>query len=132
MRSFFIQWLFNAISLFVVTALLPGVQLAEGIGTLLLVALLIGLINALLRPILYFLSCGFIILTLGLIIPVLNALLLLLADEIAGNRFEIDGFWWAVGAALLMGVINTVLNRLFHDDDDDKKDKDKRYVIQGK
>lgn len=127
MRDFLLWWLFNAISLFVVAAVLPGVKLAEGIGTLLLVALIIGLVNAILRPILYFLSCGFIILTLGLVIPVLNALLLLLADEMAGSRFEIDGLLWAILAAILMGIINSVLH---HFAGDDEKDRNKQYVIK--
>lgn len=128
MRQFLVWWLFNSISLFLVTAILPGVDISEGVWTLLLVALLIGLINAVLRPILYLLSCGFIIITLGLIIPVLNALLLLLADELAGKSFEIDGLLWAILAAILMGIINAVLHRLIKDDD--KKDRDKWYVIR--
>lgn len=128
MRQFLVWWLFNSISLFLVTVILPGVDISEGVWTLLLVALLIGLINAVLRPILYLLSCGFIIITLGLIIPVLNALLLLLADELAGKSFEIDGLLWAILAAILMGIINAVLHRLIKDDD--KKDRDKWYVIR--
>ena len=114
-------WLVNTISLFVVSEILPGVEREEGIVPLLLIALLIGVINAMLRPILYFASCGLIVLTLGLIIPVLNALLLLLADEIAGDAFEIDTFWWAVLAAILMGIINSILNGLFKGDEDEKR-----------
>lgn len=87
----------NASVFGLVAAILPGVDISEGIGMLL-------------RPILYLLSCGFIIITLGLIIPVLNALLLLLADELAGKSFE-------------MGIINAVLHRLI-------KDGDKWYVIR--
>jgi putative membrane protein len=127
MKQFLLWWLFNAISLFIVASVLPGVEIREGIGTLLLVALIIGLVNAVLRPILYLASCGFIILTLGLIIPVLNALLLLLADEVAGSRFEIDGLLWAILAAILMGIINSVLHRLVKDDEEKKKDT---YVVK--
>ncbi|MBZ0194155.1 MAG: phage holin family protein [Deltaproteobacteria bacterium] len=129
MKSFLLWWLFNTISLFVVAELLPGVEVREGVGTLLLVALIIGLVNAVLRPILYLASCGFIILTLGLIIPVLNALLLMLADELAGRRFEIDGFLWAIAAAILMGIINSVLHHLVKEDDSNRKES---YVIQSK
>ena len=121
MGKFLLWWLVNAISLFVVTEILPAVEREEGIVPLLLIALLIGAINAVLRPILYFVSCGLIIITLGLAIPVLNALLLLLADEIAGDAFEIDGLIWAVVAAILMGIINSVLNGLFDNDEDEKR-----------
>lgn len=126
MRKFLLWWLVNAISLFVVTALLPAVKTEEGIFPLLLVALLIGVINALVRPVLYLLSCGLIILTLGLIIPVLNALLLLLADRVAGSAFDIDGFGWAIVAALIMGFVNWLLSQIFGLDEDEKERKRKR------
>ncbi|NJL92308.1 MAG: phage holin family protein [Anaerolineae bacterium] len=132
MRRLILSWLVNAVSLFVVASVLPGVTLAEGITTLLLVALLIGLINAVLRPLLYFASCGLIVLTLGLIIPILNALLLLLADRLAGDRFEIAGIGWAIIAALMMGVINAVLTQILAPEKE-KKDKDKGpYVINAR
>jgi putative membrane protein len=121
MGNFLIWWLVNTISVFVVSEVLPGVEREEGILPLLLIALLIGVINAMLRPILYFVSCGLIIITLGLAIPVLNALLLLLADELAGDAFEIDGLLWAVIAAILMGIINSVLNGIFKEDEEQKR-----------
>jgi putative membrane protein len=121
MGNFLIWWLVNTISVFVVSEVLPGVEREEGIVPLLLIALLIGVINAMLRPILYFVSCGLIIITLGLAIPVLNALLLLLADELAGDAFEIDGLLWAVIAAILMGIINSVLNGIFKEDEEQKR-----------
>lgn len=125
MRAFFSWWLVNTISLFVVAALLPGVRLSDGLLPLVGVAFLIGLVNALLRPILYIMSCGCILLTLGLIVPILNALLLLFADRLAGDLFSIDSLLWAVVAALLMGFINSVLQNLI---EPDKKDE-QPYVI---
>jgi putative membrane protein len=121
MGKFLLWWLVNTVSLFVVSEILPGVEREEGIVPLLLIALLIGVINAMLRPILYFVSCGLILITLGLIIPVLNALLLLLADEVAGDAFEVDGLLWAVIAALLMGLINSILNGVFKGEEDEKQ-----------
>lgn len=120
MRSFILWWLINAASLFVVAAILPGVTMADGFLPLLGVALLVGVINATLRPILYIASCGLIVLTLGLIIPVLNALLLLLASEIAGDAFHVDGLLWALIAAMLMGFINSVLHGLIEDEEKEK------------
>jgi putative membrane protein len=123
-----VWWGINAISLFVVASILPGVDLSRDIGSILLVALVVGLVNAVLRPILYIASCGLIILTLGLAIPVLNALLLLLADELAGDRFDIDSIWWAILAAILMGIINAVLHRII-EGDEDKRKKEQPVVI---
>lgn len=123
MGKFLIWWGINAVSLYVVASLLPGVHVAGGIGTLLIVALIIGLVNAIVRPVVYLLSCGLIILTIGLIIPIINALLLLLADSLAGTRFEIDTFLWAVIAALLMGLINSVLHGIIEPKEKRKQDE---------
>lgn len=128
MRNLLIWWGVNAVSIFVVAGLLPGVDLADGLGPLLLVALVVGLVNAILRPILYLLSCGLIVLTLGLAIPILNAVLLLLADELAGDAFNIDGFWWALLAAILMGILNAVLHSILKPD----KEKERHRVIDAR
>jgi len=122
MKNFLVWWLANAVSLFVVTLVLPGVHVAEGVVALAFVAFVIGAVNALLSPLLRFLACGFIVMTMGLIIPVLNALLLVFADWLIGDAFEIDGFGWAILAALIMSVVNWALSGLLGDD----KKKDKR------
>lgn len=117
MRNFLIGWAINALTLFIVANLLPGIEVNGGIGSLLLVALIIGLVNAIIRPLLYFLSCALIVLTAGLVIPLLNAGLLLLSDWLAGTRFEIDGLLWALAAAILMGIVNAILHNLLGVDD---------------
>lgn len=129
MTKFLAWWLVNTFSLLAVAYLLPGVHIERNFLTVLLVVLLIGVINAILRPLLYFASCGLIILTLGLIIPILNALLLLLADSIAGDAFEIDSLGWAVLAAIIMGIINWAIGRLTEDESDKKEGV---YVIRSK
>ncbi len=121
MGRLLIWWGVNALSLFIVASILPGVKIAEGVGTLIFVALIIGLINALLRPIFYLASCGFIILTLGLVIPILNALLLLLADRLVGDAFTIDSFLWAILAAILMGILNAFFSSFFKNDKEEKE-----------
>jgi putative membrane protein len=126
MGNFFMWWFINTISIFAVSAILPGVTLEDSIGSVLLVSLIIGLVNAIVRPVLYIASCGLIILTLGLVIPILNALLLLLADSLAGSRFEVDGILWAVIAAILMGIINSVLQGLIKPE----RKKEEPYVIR--
>lgn len=131
MGRFLLWWLTHAIAVFIISAVLPGVTLEEGILPLVLVSLIIGLVNAALRPILYFAGCGLIILTLGLAIPVLNALLLLLADRIAGDWFTIDGIGWAILAALMMTVISIIMNQLLKppkSQDDGEKRKRVMYI----
>jgi len=119
--TFIQRWLVNTFSLLIVTLLLPGVNLETDFLSVILVALLIGVINSLLRPILYFAGCGLIILTAGLAIPVINALLLLLADELAGDAFNIDGFGWAILAAIIMGIVNMVVGFATADDSEDEE-----------
>ncbi len=125
MGRLLIWWGMNVLSLLIVATVLPGVELAEGVGPLIFVALVVGLVNTLLRPILYLASCGFIILTLGLMIPILNALLLLLADWLTGDAFTINGFLWAVVAAILMGIFNSFFSSFFKNDREEER---KGYV----
>ncbi len=82
--------------------------------TLLLVALVLGLVNAFIRPILATLSCGLIVLTLGLFTLVINGLMLWLASYIAahglGLGFRVDGFWNAVLGALIITVFSFLVS----------------------
>ena len=84
----------------IAAAVVPGIQFAgEGsvsIVSLLVVALIFGLVNALIKPILAVLTCPFYILTLGLFTFVINALMLMLTSWLAGPRFEVAGFWPAL------------------------------------
>lgn len=109
----FLRWLINAAVLILVAYLIPGVHVA-GFGTALWVALLLGLLNAVVRPILIFLTLPITILTLGLFTFVINAGLLLFVSHVT-RGFTIDGFVPALSAALLLWIIgwltNTVLKK---------------------
>jgi putative membrane protein len=125
MRDFLLRVFINAFSLTIVAMLLPAIHFSDdSLGTLALVALILGLVNAILKPVIFVLSCPLIILTLGLCALVINGIVLLITDEIAGSRFDIDGFWWAVLAGLIVGFIGGVMENALglnrRDDEDDQ------------
>lgn len=110
-----IRWLINAAALFVVAWILPSINIENGDGflTVLIVAAVLGLINAVLKPILEILSCGLIILTLGLFLIIINGFTLWLSAWIAENwldvGYSIDGFWPAVLGGIIVSVISFFL-----------------------
>ena len=117
----------TAVSLWIATLVIDGIDLtadsaAGKVGTLLAVAVIFGLVNAILRPIIKLLGCGLYVLTLGLIALVVNGLLFLLTSWIAEQfelGFQVDGFWpAAVLGALLVGVVSWVLNMIVPDGSD--------------
>ena len=113
-----IRVLVTAASLFVAAALVPGIELTAGstlskVTTLVVVALIFGIVNAVLKPIVKTVGCVFYILTLGLIGLVVNALLLWLTSWVAGKLsepFHITGFWPAFWGAIIIGVVGWLLN----------------------
>lgn len=114
----FIIWVaVNALALAAATALLDGIELtgdttADRTVTLIVVALIFGVVNAVIGPIVKLLSLPFIVLTLGLLLFVINALLLLLTAWISGLfglDFSVDGFWTALLGAFIVSVTSWVL-----------------------
>jgi putative membrane protein len=112
-----------AAALAVATWLVPGIQLRHGstlsqIGTLLAVAIIFGVVNAVIKPIVKTVGCLFYILTLGLIGLVVNGLLLWLSSWVAGKLslpFHITGFWPAFWGAIIVGIVGWLLNLVFDD-----------------
>jgi putative membrane protein len=118
----------TAVSLWISTLVIDGIHLNADttlgkVGTLLAVAVIFGIINAVLRPIVKTIGCGLYVLTLGLIALVVNGLLFLLVSWIAGKAslpFHVDDFWpSAVLGALLVGIVSWLLNMLVPDSSDD-------------
>lgn len=103
-----IAWLVSAIAIIIAAYLLPGVQLT-GFGSALIAAIIIGLINALLRPLFILFTLPLNILTLGLFTLVINAVLILLASNITPG-FEVNGFWWALLFSIILTFVNTILS----------------------
>ena len=115
----------TAVALWIATLVIPGIHLhthstAGKIGTLVVVALIFGIVNAVLKPILKTIGCLAYVITLGLISIVVNGLLFWLVSYIAGKLsvpFHIDGFVPAVLGALLVGVVGWVLSMIVDRDD---------------
>ena len=120
--KFVIRWIISAVSLGVAAWLIPGihVQGASGWIAVAIMALVLGFVNAIIRPILAFLSCGFIILTLGLFMLVVNALSFWLAASIASNWFNagfyVDGFWAAFWGSIVVSIVSFLLSIFLPDD----------------
>ncbi len=109
-----INWIIYAVAIGASAYLLPGIGV-DSVTTALLVAVVLGLINAVLRPILLILTLPVNILTFGLFTLVINAALVLLAANLVPG-FRVDGFWWALLFALVLSIINGILGSLAHDE----------------
>ncbi|AOB33059.1 hypothetical protein AKI39_23360 [Bordetella sp. H567] len=103
-------WILNAVALLVVAYLLPGIAVAS-FGSALIAALVLGLLNMLVKPVLVLLTLPITIVTLGLFLIVLNALLFWFAGSIL-KGFQVNGFWWAVIGAILYSIISGLLSTL--------------------
>ena len=119
-----IRWLIVAIALVGAVWLIPGIRV-EGTNAWIAVgvmAVVLGLVNAIIRPILAFLSCGCIVATLGLFMLVINGLTLWLSAWIAQNwlnvGFYVDGFWPAFWGGIVVGAVSFVLSLVLVDDHD--------------
>ncbi len=121
---FLLRVLVSAAALGVATWAVSGIELLAGstwskVGTLLAVALIFGLINATLKPLIKVVGCAFYVLTLGLAALVVNGLLLWLVSGIAGDLdlpFHITGFWPAFWGAIIVGLVSWILNLLIGDE----------------
>jgi putative membrane protein len=115
---FFIRLLVNAAALWVATQIVPGVSLSGGALPLLGVALVFGLVNALIRPVARILTFPLIILTLGIFALVINGLMLWLTSSLSsalGFGFHVSGFWAAFWGALVVSLVSTMLSLFIAD-----------------
>lgn len=98
------RWLVLTVAVWVAAGVIPGVSYESG-SSLLLAALVLGLLNSLVKPVLIVLSLPFVILTFGLFVLIINALVLMLAAKLV-EGFHVDGFWPAMGAALIVSLVS--------------------------
>jgi putative membrane protein len=105
-----INWLVTTLAVITAAYLLPGVTVRNFLAGV-LAALVLGLINAVLRPILVILTLPLTVVTLGLFIFVINALLVLLTSAIVPG-FEVRSFWWALLFSLLFSIVSFLLHRI--------------------
>ena len=128
MKNFLIRVGVNGVALWVAALVLPGINLAEGdlgwgrkLWTIFFVAVIFGVVNAIIKPIANFLSLPFIVLTLGLFIFIVNAFMLQLTEWLSGwldLSFSIDQFFWdAVFGAIIITLVSWVLNVVLPEND---------------
>ena len=109
-----IRLIISTIAVLVTDLLLSGVSLGDmsethGLLTALLVAAVLGLLNALLKPVLILLTLPVTVVTLGLFLLVINAVIVLIADRLI-DGFTVESFWWALGFSLVLSLVQGVLN----------------------
>lgn len=120
--GFLARWLVSAAGVWAAARLVPGISVEGGSAGILGAALVLGLVNAFVRPVLAWLSCGVIVLTLGLFLLVLNAGMLLLAASLSravGIGFVVDGFGAALLGSLVISAVTFVASLLLPDRDRD-------------
>jgi putative membrane protein len=113
MRPLLIRWLINTLAIYVAVKVVPGVHYEGGPVNFLIVALLFGLVNAFVRPLLTIMTCPLVMLTLGLFLFVINAVMLLVTGWLSTQfdlGFRVDGFWAAFWAGLLIGLVSLFLS----------------------
>ncbi|MHB9143784.1 MAG: phage holin family protein [Symbiobacteriia bacterium] len=113
MTRWVLRWFISAIGLILTAMIVPGIRV-DGFGAALLAALIIGVLNAIVRPILIILTLPVTILTLGLFLLVVNGITLRLATWFVGG-FHVAGWWAAIAGAIVLTIITTIGNRLVKD-----------------
>src|SRR6202047_4543925 len=115
MRHFVFRWIATTVAVMVASSIMHGIRY-DTVGSLITAALLLGIFNAFVRPVLLILSAPLILVTLGFFILVVNALLLLLVPSIVSG-FHVDGFWSAFWGAIIISVISWLLSAFFRGSD---------------
>lgn len=113
-----LRWIASALAVGLAVYLLPGLEYDGRIETLFVVALILGLVNAVVRPIIKMLACGIIVLTLGLALFVINALMLYLTSYLAGQfgyGFHVRGFTQAIVGSIVISLATWFLSLLIRD-----------------
>lgn len=111
MKKFLQSWVVNTLAVLVAVYVVKGIHYTKPLD-LLVASLLLGILNAVLRPILMFLALPLLLLTLGLFTLVINALLLYFVASLLQPRFYVDSFWAAFWGALIISLVSIVLNSL--------------------
>jgi putative membrane protein len=141
MRNLLLSFLINAAAIAVITSgLLPGIHIiGNQIATLLAVALIFGVVNTIVKPIIKLLTCPFILLTLGLLLFIINGAMLwltaLLSERLipfTRGQLYIEHFGWAVLGALIISIIGVALERLLGVNERTRVEKVKEihYVVE--
>jgi putative membrane protein len=104
------SWIILTVAILIVSYLLPGIRVT-GLGSAIIAAAVLGIFNAILKPILVILTLPLTIVTFGLFLFVINALLFMLVGSVV-TGFRVESFWWALFGSLLVSFINYVIQSL--------------------
>ena len=121
MTKFILRWVINAIALYLAILIIPGISLNSGIVSIIWLALIFGLVNALFRPLISLLTCPLIVLTLGLFTLVINTFLFWLTSVI-GQSFGLalvitQPVWWnAFLGGLIVSIVSVVMTLILKDE----------------
>ncbi|MBP7693285.1 MAG: phage holin family protein [Anaerolineales bacterium] len=135
MSKLILRWAINAVALWAAVTLVPGIAGPKDWMSILGLAVVFGLINALVRPLITLLTCPLIILTLGLGTLLINTLLFWLTSVVAqalsaqfglAIGFTVDGFWPAFFGALVVSIVSVVLSVLIRDDGEERRRQRRR------
>ena len=127
MSRFVVRIIINAIALWVAAKLLgPEVmRVPQDVGQLVIVALVFGVVNALIRPIVNLFTCLLNLLTLGLFTFIINALMLMLTSWLTGDRLEFGNFGWAIVGGIIVSIVSTILSWFFADESSRRRENRK-------
>jgi len=119
MTKFILRWVINAIAIYLAVTFVPGITLRSGLVSVIWLALILGLVNAFVRPLLKLLTCPLIILTLGLFTLLINTFVFWLTGQIGqsfGIGMTIAGFWPAFLGGLVVSIVSVVLTLILKDE----------------
>ena len=108
--NFFLKMILSSVAVIIVSYLLPGVFVEDFFAALIL-AVVLAILNTLVKPILIIFTIPLTFFTLGLFLLVINAIIILMADGIVPG-FQVDGFWWALIFSILLSITNSLLSDL--------------------
>ena len=108
---FIFRLLIHMVAILIISYLLPGVIRVNGVWAALVAAFILGIVNAILRPILIFFTLPITVLTLGLFLLVINGLMLWLVSAVVSG-FQVNGFWGAVLGSILISIVSWILSRV--------------------
>jgi len=119
MTRFFLRWVISVVAFYAAIRLVPGIHYSGGWAGVLVLALIAGLLNAFIRPVLQLLTCPLIILTLGLFTLVINTLIFSFTASIGqmfGIQIQVDGFWAAFLGGVVVSIVSVILSLILKDE----------------
>lgn len=119
MKAIF-KLLINALAVYVSALIIPGIHMDDSYWQAIIVALVLSLLNVLVRPILVVFTIPITVFTLGLFLLVINALMIMLAGWLL-PQFHVDGFWWALLFSIILAVINSILEKAIFQEDNRRR-----------